>query len=223
MSRAHANRIEIAIFAKAPIPGYAKTRLIPRLGADGAAKLQRLLIERAIQVALSAGIGPVSLWCAPDMDHEAFQTFSARYRVSLRAQTGNDLGERMCNAFRVLAACRPAVLIGTDCVVLGVRQIVRCAEFLLSSVDAAFVPVEDGGYILVGLRRATPSIFTGIPWGTRNVMAETERRAESEDISTAKLDPLWDIDCAEDYHRALGCGALHHEQCQFDPQWPNLL
>ena len=58
--------VGVAILAKAPLAGFAKTRLIPRLGAEGAAALQRWLLQRTVATALSAGIGPVTLWCAPD-------------------------------------------------------------------------------------------------------------------------------------------------------------
>ena len=54
--------VGVAILAKAPLAGFAKTRLIPRLGAEGAAGLQRWLLQRTVTTALSAGIGPVTMW-----------------------------------------------------------------------------------------------------------------------------------------------------------------
>ena len=63
----------VAILAKAPIPGFAKTRLIPLLGADGAARLQERLLERALATAVEAKLGPVTLWCAPDAESPFFQ------------------------------------------------------------------------------------------------------------------------------------------------------
>ncbi|MBL8419518.1 MAG: glycosyltransferase, partial [Dechloromonas sp.] len=69
MNAERGTRIGLAILAKAPVPGLAKTRLIPHLGADGAAALQRWLLERIVTTALAADIGPVSLWCTPDIGH----------------------------------------------------------------------------------------------------------------------------------------------------------
>ena len=79
---------EIAILAKAPIAGLAKTRLIPALGAAGAARLQATLTERTVQTALAAGLGPVTLWCMPDCTDPAFEDLAARSGVDMRPQVG---------------------------------------------------------------------------------------------------------------------------------------
>ncbi|MGQ0741048.1 MAG: TIGR04282 family arsenosugar biosynthesis glycosyltransferase [Alphaproteobacteria bacterium] len=208
MSREHADRIPVAVFAKAPIPGYAKTRLIPRLGADNTAKLQGLLIERALHAALAADIGPVSLWCTPDSRHEFFRALAAPLRISLHEQTGYSLGARMRNAFDALTIGTSALLIGTDCAVLEPEHLTRCAKCLNDGADAVFVPVEDGGYIAVGLKQNIPALFDDIPWGTPGVMATTEARARAAGANIEKLAPLWDIDRPADFDRALRCGAL---------------
>ena len=83
----------VAVFAKAPIAGYAKTRLIAALGAAGAAALQAALTEATLRTALAAGLGPVSLWCAPDREHANFERLARDYGVATRSQTGLDLGE----------------------------------------------------------------------------------------------------------------------------------
>src|SRR5215467_14599348 len=101
MSRASPEPIAVAILAKAPLPGFAKTRLAPALGADGAAALQGRLIERAVDTARAANIGPVTLWAAPDQDHPAFQTLAALFGVTLSRQPDGDLGDRMLAALDV--------------------------------------------------------------------------------------------------------------------------
>ena len=90
--------VAVAVLAKAPIPGFAKTRLIPVLGAGGAAMLQGRLIERAVETACAAAVGPVSLWAAPDETHPAFQSISARLAITLARQADGDLGARMLAA-----------------------------------------------------------------------------------------------------------------------------
>src|SRR6202008_3568529 len=95
MPPANAEPVALAILAKAPLPGLAKTRLAPALGADGAAALQGRLIERAVETARAADIGPVTLWAAPDQDHPAFQTLAALFGVELARQPHGHLGVRM--------------------------------------------------------------------------------------------------------------------------------
>ncbi|HEY9360355.1 MAG TPA: hypothetical protein VIQ50_07980, partial [Xanthobacteraceae bacterium] len=90
--------IAIAVLAKAPLPGFAKTRLIPALGTEGAARLQARLVEHAVATACAARIGPVTLWGAPDESHPLFQAIGARLGVALARQDGGDLGERMLAA-----------------------------------------------------------------------------------------------------------------------------
>jgi uncharacterized protein len=96
------DRAGIAVFAKAPVPGYAKTRLIPMIGADGAARLQARLIKQAVATALAAALGPVTLWCAPNRHHDLFDSLAAKHGVNLHDQTGSDLGARMLHAFETL-------------------------------------------------------------------------------------------------------------------------
>jgi len=202
------NQTSIAIFAKAPIEGFTKTRLIPRLGAAGAAELQRTLITRAVDTAKAAMLGPVSLWCAPDCTHPFFQEIAEQHSITLHTQTGDDLGARMDNAFAALCGAMPVLLMGTDCVVIDAALLTRCADALQMGKDAVFLPVEDGGYILVGLTRPIPELFHDMPWITERVMPETRRRAATLGIKIEEPEILWDIDRPEDYERALGCGAL---------------
>ena len=198
----------IAIFAKAPIAGFAKTRLIPQLGADGAAKLQTLLITRAVECAKSANLGAVSLWCMPDCSHPFFQEIAEKHSVALHAQSGEDLGARMENTFSFLAKKMPVLMMGTDCVAIDAKLLERCAASLHGNNDAVFLPVEDGGYILIGLRKPVPELFRDIPWETSRVMSETRKRAEALGLRMEEPTVLWDIDNPEDYARAIDSGAV---------------
>jgi uncharacterized protein len=88
----------VIVMAKAPVAGYAKTRLIPALGAAGAAALALRLLQSTAAQALAADIGPVTLCCTPDTAHPAFAALSADARVNLEAQCSGDLGQRMAPA-----------------------------------------------------------------------------------------------------------------------------
>src|SRR5262249_9078082 len=99
----------VPVLAKAPIAGFAQTRLIPVLGADGAARLQERLIERAVATACDAGLGLATLWATPDESHPAFQAIAARHGIALAAQGDGDLGARMLAA--IMRANGPALVI----------------------------------------------------------------------------------------------------------------
>ena len=198
----------IAIFARAPLTGQAKTRLIPRLGPEGAAQFQAALIRRAVRTALDACLGPVSLWCAPDCSHPAFTASQAQFGVRLYPQAGVDLGTRMFNAFVALCGTGDTLLIGTDCPALTATVLRDAARALHVGRDAAFVAAEDGGYVLVGLRRPVASLFHAMPWGTGRVMAETRERLRHAGLRWRELTPSWDVDRPEDFERLLASGCM---------------
>ena len=205
MSRGSNSAAQIAVFAKAPVPGLAKTRLIPRLGPEGAADLQRRLTENAVATALETGVGRVSLWCAPDCDHESFRRFKRDQGVSLHQQTGHDLGARMLAAFQALTDDGPVLLIGTDCPALTAAHLREAAE-VIAGRDAVFIPAEDGGYVLVGLHRAEPALFDCVSWGTSAVMAQTRERVAQLGLQSSEPLTLWDVDLPEDLDRLRALG-----------------
>jgi rSAM/selenodomain-associated transferase 1 len=198
MRRAMAEPVAVAVLAKAPLPGLAKTRLIPALSAEGAAALQEKLIERAVTTAHKATVGPVTLWAAPDAAHPLFAALRQRFKVALTQQPDGDLGARMHAA--VVGANGPALVIGTDCPALTADHLRKAADALRSH-DAVSVPAEDGGYVLIGLRKPQAALFSGMKWGTAIVMAETRRRLQSLGLSWREFPMLWDVDTPEDLAR----------------------
>jgi rSAM/selenodomain-associated transferase 1 len=187
-------RTRVIVMAKAPEPGQAKTRLIPALGAQGAARLAARLLERAVDAAIDSGISEVVLACAPDTAHAAFAA-QARRGVSVRAQGEGDLGLRMRRAFdeAFAAGATHAVLVGTDVPSLDAGTL-RRARAALATADAVFVPAFDGGYALIGLRRIEPLLFEGLPWSSAAVMALTRERLAAAGLSHVELPPVHDID-----------------------------
>jgi uncharacterized protein len=206
---ATASAIPIAVFAKAPVPGEVKTRLVPLLGDIAAAELHALLVRRALATALDAALGPVELWCAPDRGHPFFESCAIEFDVPLRDQDAGDLGERMLATFTTLLAYAPAaILIGSDAPSLHAADLAAAAAVLRDGKDAVFQPAEDGGYVLVGLRRPIESLFRGMRWSRHDVWSETRARLEKSAIAWAALDTRWDVDRPEDYRRALRNGML---------------
>lgn len=189
----------LLIFAKAPLPGQAKTRLIPALSEAGAAALQQQLIDSTLAIVGSQPCGALQLWCTPDTSHPAFLRCAANYPVQLLQQQGSDLGARMAHAFdRALAKYSWAIAIGTDCPGLTADDLHRTAELLRQDSDAVLGPAADGGYYLLGLRRFEPSLFNDMVWGGDDVLAETRRRLQQLGMDTRLLEVKHDLDRPED-------------------------
>jgi len=180
----------IIVFARAPVPGEAKTRLIPKLGAWRAARLHERLTRHALRTARLAS-GRVEL------HGTRRHSFFGRLGVAFRLQRGRDLGERMVHALS--KARRPAILIGTDCPVLTSADLRRAARWLRGGCDAVLAPAEDGGYALIGLRRARKEFFEGILWGGPQVYADTVKRLAG--YRWRALRRVWDLDRPGDLER----------------------
>ena len=192
----------VIVFARAPRPGRAKTRLAPRLGEWGAARLHRRLVLRTLGVARAARCGPVELHGAPRARHAFFLRCASKLDITLRGQRGGDLGARMFNAVADgLRRHGAVVLIGTDCPALQARDLRRAARALAGGCDAVLAPAEDGGYPLIGLRRASPRLFTRIAWGGPDVFARTAEELDRLGWRWRRLRTLWDVDRPSDLAR----------------------
>lgn len=192
----------LLVFAKAPIPGAVKTRLIPTLGAEAAARLQERLVHHTLSLATSAALAPVELWCAPVAEHPFFEQCHRRYDVPLRDQQGHNLGERMAYAFaETLKTRRYALLIGTDCPQLSAGDLKLSFELLANGYRAVLGPAEDGGYVLVGLQTLAPSLFTDIGWGTDQVLTQTREKLAALHLRWFELPTRWDVDRPADLAR----------------------
>jgi uncharacterized protein len=199
MASATPEPVALAILAKAPVAGSVKTRLIPALGADGAAALHARLIERTVATACAAAIGPVTLWVTPAAPHACFATLPSRFPIALASQPNGDLGVRMLAACE--AAAGLAIVIGTDCPALAQSHLRQAADVLRAGSDVVVIPAEDGGYVLIGARRPQPGLFTGMTWSTDQVMAQTRQRLADAGLTWRELPPLWDVDRPEDLAR----------------------
>jgi len=184
--------------AKAPVAGFAKTRLVPVLGADGAAALAERLLVHAVQQAAAARFDTLELCVAPDTRHPLFRRLQAEHGLELTAQGDGDLGARMQRALaRAMHSHSHALLIGADVPALDAATL-RRADTALRHADAVFVPALDGGYALVGLKSDAPVLFSGVAWSTDRVMAQTRMRAAAAGLRIAELPPVADIDDAAD-------------------------
>ena len=196
----------VAILAKAPVAGLAKTRLIPALGAAGAARAQRQFIAQTLHTAQQAALGPITLWCAPNAQHRHFRAIHQRHKIACMPQPEGDLGLRMhrcAEAHFSKKDAAPLLIIGTDCAVLAPGHLLNAARSLASH-DACLIPAEDGGYVLLGLRRMIPEVFSEVQWSTPQVLSQTLGRLALAGASVATLPALWDIDEPADWQRLQG-------------------
>lgn len=188
-------RPALLIMAKAPIPGFCKTRMQPVFTPEQCAKLQDAFFKDLM--ALKEELEPdIHVWVAftPEKDEAYFRAFSSR----LFGQKGSDLGERMHNSLESLfdQSYHPLVVIGTD-TPLDKKDIFKAFD-QLKKHPVVIGPAHDGGYYLLGLKKPLPELFSDMSWGTSKVFDETKRRAEKLGIRVGILEKRRDIDNPED-------------------------
>lgn len=221
-------RVRIVIIAKAPIGGFAKTRLIPALGREGTARLARRMLEHTVRTAILADVGPVELCVSPSPSDPVWVRLDLPDSLAWSEQGDGDLGMRMARAAsRASVAGEEVILIGTDCPDLTAQHL-RNAATALADHDAAIVPTVDGGYALLALRRFHPCLFEHMPWSTDGVAFETLSRMGRLGWRASTARPLHDIDeptdlawLPADWQDAIGLApssALHTPPTNEEPQ-----
>lgn len=195
----------VLVFARAPQPGQVMTRLHPVLDPEACAELHARLVRLTLGKLAQAQLCPLELWCSPDCKHEFFIACRRDYSVSLREQAGDNLGRRMHHAIhRSLETCDAVVLTGTDCPSLSAADIDEAFGRLRAGTDVVLGPATDGGYYLVGMRTARRTLFTGIPWGSGEVLAQTLARIREQGLSSYLLIRRDDLDTPQDYRQLAG-------------------
>ncbi len=188
----------IIIFAKAPQPGFAKTRLIPALGAKGAAELAQQMLFNTLHEAQAAGIGTVELCSTPRIDDVAWQGITFPLGIEITDQGEGDLGARLARASeRAIENAELVLLIGTDCVEMS-ATLLRDAAQSLHEHDAVIHCAADGGYALLGLKRYSAVLFNAMPWSTDTVASTTIARIGQLGWSLHVGQMLHDVDAPQD-------------------------
>ncbi|RRJ85020.1 TIGR04282 family arsenosugar biosynthesis glycosyltransferase [Aestuariirhabdus litorea] len=193
----------ILLFAKPPVSGRVKTRLIPSLGVEVATQVHaELLLHCASTLAQCPGVER-QLWAGFDPQNPAFQepVFKGWKRY---LQVDGDLGDRMAAATAVaLSHAQRAVVVGSDCPAMTPAYIEAAFE-ALEHHPVVLGPAEDGGYVLVGTRERVPELFQGIDWGSDRVLQQSRERLRKEGVGWVELETLWDVDRPEDFRRWRG-------------------
>lgn len=197
-------------FARAPQEGRVKTRMLPHLSAAEACDLHCQLTYWTCRQLLDSGLGDVELTVAGDTQHALFSRCMALGVKQLTRQCGADLGERMYHAIqRGLEQYRCVIIVGSDCPGIDPSYL-RQAVAALQSASVVVGPATDGGYVLIGAREITVSIFQDVPWGSNQVYTRTKLALMHARLDWVELSALTDIDRPTDLPvwEALKCSAI---------------
>jgi rSAM/selenodomain-associated transferase 1 len=186
------------VFAREPVPGRVKTRLVPALGEDGAAAVYRVLLQRTVAAACATAVERRELWLdRRPADGDGLFPATPCDLVT-RVQANGDLGARMATAIADgLRASARVVLIGSDCPELTPAYLAQ-AFAALDRRDVVLGPTHDGGYILVGMTHPHPALFADMTWSTPGVLAATRERLRRAGLGWHELPPRADIDLPRD-------------------------
>lgn len=187
----------ILVFVRAPEAGRVKTRLAAEVGPEAALRVYVRLAEHTLREARAAGAA-VRVHFTPAGAEDAVRRWLGE-GVAYLPQAEGGLGERMRRAFEEAFAAGHGrvVIVGSDLPGLS-AGLLRQALALLERNEAVLGPAADGGYYLLGLRRAVPEAFQGIPWSTGEVLARTVERLRAAGVEPVLLETLGDVDEAED-------------------------
>ena len=189
---------KIIIFTRYPTPGASKTRLIPALGADGAADLQRKMTEYILkELQKLQGTVDIEICYTGASNTEMLSWLGNNYKYS--EQRAGDLGDRMLQAFSdsFNNGYKSIVVIGADCPSIT-NKVLHNAFIALESNDVVLGPATDGGYYLIGLHAANSEIFKGIKWSTDTVLSDTKNNIYQQNLKLHLLEELSDIDEPDD-------------------------
>jgi len=195
-------RTVVQVFAKAPVPGEIKTRLIPVLGPEGATELHCRLMRHTLATAALARIGPVEVWTTGRGDDAFIQACKRLLGVQVHLQPDGDLGARMRAAAEDgLRRASRVIIVGTDCPTMRQEDLREARDALTAGDDLVLGPAEDGGYWLIGLARCDPALFSGIAWSSSTVLAATRERLRALGWRWSELATRWDVDRPDDLTR----------------------
>ncbi len=189
----------LLVFAKAPVAGQVKTRLIPDMGQERALSIYTELLTRTLHTASKARFLETHVYVSGDVGHAYFRRYQNQHAVKLYKQQGQDLGQRMFNAFQAALDRHPyAVLIGSDCPSLTCSDLTMANDYLQNNADIVLGPAADGGYYLIGLKNNHRQLFTEIKWGKEDVFIDTCAKIAALNWDLRLLSKRWDVDTVAD-------------------------
>jgi rSAM/selenodomain-associated transferase 1 len=188
-------------FARLPVPGQVKTRLLGEFTAVDACAIHEELLLRTAATLCGAGQGTVELWLDRAGQHRTIDAALALGASGPFYQCDGDLGARMQHALaQGLTRAAGVVLVGSDCPDLCAGYL-RGAFAALQQCDVVLGPADDGGFVLIGCRRVAAHMLDDVPWGSEQVLEATRASLASAGLSTQLLESRQDIDTPDDVRR----------------------
>ena len=181
------DQVTLAVIARAPVPGRAKTRLSPPCSPEQAASIAEAALRDTLDAVVCARVGRRVVvldgerpeWIPPEID--------------VVAQRGGGLDERLGAAFVDLGG--PTVVIAMDTPQVTAELLSEVAELLCApGTDAVLGPASDGGYWVIGLRSPDPAVFSGVPMSVAHTHCAQLARLAQLGLSTAAAPQLTDVD-----------------------------
>lgn len=192
----------IRVFAREPVLGLVKTRLHSAIGPERALQLYKAMLTRITSTLAASNLAAWDLCVTSGLTHEMFVTICDGKNITLQSE--GDLGQKMSTAMAyslAQAEVENVIVIGSDCPAMSQAYLESAIRGLNDGNDVVIGPAEDGGYVLLGLKRPYPELFEGIPWGSAQVLNLTLQRVQELGASCQLLEPLWDVDRDEDLPR----------------------
>lgn len=183
----------LIIFVRNPLLGKVKTRLAATIGDEKTLILYKHLLQHTHAITVTLPVAKFVYYADYINEDDLWNGFEKRL------QRGDDLGERMKNAFAELfeTGFRNICIIGSDCYGLS-SHIITDAFEKLNTVDVVAGPVDDGGYYMLGMNKPIPDFFINKQWSTDTVFADTREDASNLNLSLHQLPMLHDIDTEAD-------------------------
>lgn len=191
----------VLLFAKAPVAGRVKTRLIPSLGPEKSLELHEALVKGCLQRLSTLKQNGCKLEIhSDDVENRQVQQWSKAFNLRCYAQRGAELGERMHRAFAdALSRYSAVALCGSDSFELDDSHILKLFVEL-ANADLAILPAHDGGYLAIAVKHLTVAeiVLKDINWGSAEVLAQTLEAARQANLRVVLLPSIADIDLASD-------------------------
>ncbi len=206
----------LCIFIKKPVPGFVKTRLQPQISPEDSLLLYEVMTRDLLDSLTGAtGFDLFLFFWPPDEKKTIKQWLEQPYY--LVPQKGENLGERMSNAFEWTCArsYRNTIVIGSDIPGLRIKTI-NTAFNRLQDSDLVVGPSSDGGYYLIGSERPHRSLFDKMPWSSDHVYEETINRIHKQKLSVAVLEEMDDMDTYQDARHIWQSGKVASESRLFE-------
>ena len=198
-------RYRLLVMSKSPMLGRVKTRMQPQLTPEESVQLHTTLTQYCLQQWASLALCPLNLWvggCLPTFRHKILSPLDLALtkKMVLQQQPEGDLGERM--SFAATTACNDGVdgviLLGTDCPFIDHQYLQSALQCLSDGRDIVIGPANDGGYVLLAMKRHCAELFTDVAWGTETVFASTMQKIQEQHLDCYVLPPLNDVDSYDD-------------------------